>query len=186
VRLKSLADNWRILAAVEANLGLSAGIDMRSMDKQNGPLSILLETQVRKNKYAVALRSWDLERTLRAGADLINVSNTIRDFEVDDDGIKRVDASSLVVSHEKSVLTDDTNDAVQAILLDILLVTNAAQEIDQRFLNDLSRACSEIFGDVTAVRAVLDAAIGRRRANADDSRAEMLARGIMLSESDVA
>ncbi len=185
-RLKSLADNWRILAAVEANLGLNAGIDARSMDKQSGPLSILLETQVRKNKYVVALRSGDLERALRAGADLINVSNTIRGAEVDEDGVKRAEAWRFIVSDEKSVLTDDTNDAVQAILLDILLTTNAAQEIDQRFLNDLNRACTEIFGDVAAIRAVLDAAISGHRVSADDSRAEMLARGIILAESDVA
>ena len=184
VELKQLSDNWRLLAAVEADLGMDFGIDARSMSKQTGTLSIGVECHIRANRYAAALRSGDLERMLRAGLDLLNVGNASTNATSDVGGLKRVDASELVINDPKSLLTGAIVDGVQTVLLDILLVRAAGGQVNKAFLDALGDVVGTVVGSVAAIDAVLRAAARLRAIGQDSGRAELLAHGIAIPDHD--
>ena len=105
VKLQTMADSWRVLAAVEAYLGTDLGIDARSMAKQTGPLIAITELYIRRLRYFSSLRSGDAKQTELAALDLANATMAIKYCITDDSGIKRVEAARLVIGDD-GVLTD--------------------------------------------------------------------------------
>lgn len=183
VELKPLADNWRVLAAVEADLGSDAGIDARSMTKQAGPLSVTVEQHVRALRYAASLESGDLERALRAGLELVNAVKVGHIATTDANGLKRADAAKFVLGDPKSLAADAaTVDAIQSILLDILAIRTIERPIDEIFLAALDRVATAILGHTVVIDSVIRAAADSRFVRQNAGRAEMLARGMVMSD----
>jgi hypothetical protein len=186
IDLKPLADNWRILAAVEAKLGVDVGIDARSMAKQTGSLIASVERLIRIFRYAASLESGDLERALRAGVDLIHAAKISHNDKSELGGIRRIDASKYVIGDPRELVADSTTlDAIQFVLLDLFLARLTKEPIDRAFLTSLRDAATKVFGEVAGIDAVLRAAETSQSTGQTIGRAEMLARGIAMSAEDV-
>jgi tetratricopeptide (TPR) repeat protein len=183
IPFKSLADNWRLLASVEATLGADATIDVRSIAKQTGSLNVSVEANIRANRYAASLRSGDLERMLRAGLDLVNMARAGQHATPDPQGQLRIDPSKLDGADPRSLLNDASNlDAIQTVVLDLLLWKAIRGLVDYAFLVAVKRACTTVFGEIGATEAVLLAAADPFIVKSSDRRAEMLARGIAIPD----
>lgn len=86
--LKPLADNWRILATVEASVEADLGLDKRSMSKQNGPLLGTTEMLLLKIRYENGVRSRVISDSLRAGIAVVSGAKALNEIPRGADGLQ--------------------------------------------------------------------------------------------------
>jgi hypothetical protein len=181
-QLKPLADNWRVLAAVEADLDIDAGIEARSMAKQTGALHFETERHVWTLRYLSSVRSEDPERALRSGLNIISAARAVKDSKPDATGLLRVDAKFAAGDPRTLIADPAVVEVVYLILLDILLTKTISGTVERTFLAAVDRASKAVFGDVPQIEAVLRAAANPGALMQGVGRAETLATGIAISD----
>lgn len=182
VELKPLADNWRILAAVEAGIDAEMGIDARSMAKQIGPLLAATEKLIWMLRYVSALKSGGIRDMLEAGVAFMSTARATQGLS---GALARVEAAQLEKSDARSLLTDPAyRQTTESILLDILLVRAITESVTPPFLDELHRGAATIFGIDDGIDEIFDAASQLYAVEATAPRTVMLAYGIAISDEE--
>lgn len=150
IPLKSLADNWRILAVVESGIEANLGVDARSMEKQADSLWGLTEALLYEKRYEQALRSQNIVEALRAGAAAVWVTTLFRDASKDQDPLSRVPLSGLSLPDPKAMVGDQSlRKKIERLPIDAVLYHTivADKPLDHSFLDGLRHGLEMIFGD---------------------------------------
>jgi len=159
--LKPLADNWRILAIVEAEADLDVGIERRSAAKQVSPALASIEHLLCAARYSRALRSLSLIDALRAGVTAASVARMAKAAIGGNRPRARIDRSELFSTTLETLIEEpDWREAILRLPLDAILHRSTVQPIDPPFLRDLRRACANVFGSDELADSVLKAASG--------------------------
>lgn len=184
VELTPLADNWRILAAVEITCGLNVGIEKRSMSKQTGSFNLVVEKLLLALRYDKCVRCAPAQSTLRIGLDLLGAHNIAS--RSTNPVAERVKPGELSIERpEKFLLLPDVSRAVQSMILD-QLVAITLEPFQQDRLVSLRHEVRAIFGEMAALEALLDAASQEFSTTPDTPFENVLASGIAISPGDVA
>jgi hypothetical protein len=184
--LRPLADSWRELAVVEAELAVSIGIDKRSMTKQHRQLPANFELQIRATRYATILQSQDVEGMLRAGIDLLHASKLYQEAEIDTLGVKRIEEAKLNQSELKKLITEaSVAESIPLILLDVLLAQSIEGKINTPFLVDFALLVSKVFGNTPVIEKFMRIVFDPRLVAKNATRYEALATGISLHSVEV-
>ncbi|TIN79755.1 hypothetical protein [Mesorhizobium sp.] len=181
-KLGSIADNWRILAVVEAYLGVSTEIDERSMQHQADTLNVSLEWLILRSRYAVAVRIGDVEKALVSGASLIA---TTRFRGPDGNSLIRAPRDGFVVS-PRDALNFDVGNVIPNLLLDLLCAEVERGTLSQVFVSRLKSVSRRVFGEVEGIDLVIRGASQVYAIGNDTSDAAMYANGIAQSQTLVA
>lgn len=184
--LKPLADNWRILAAIEAEFGLSIGIDARSMAKQTGPLLLDVERLILAHRYSWTAKSGTAGEALCAGAMLLATTKLAASVPPDSEGIRRVAAEALEVTNPSELIADTSLvDAIQSLVLDALTMRAIAAPLDAHALEALRSETHAVFGTHPSLEQVFDGASELYAVGPNASRAVMLANGIGIAANAI-
>jgi hypothetical protein len=170
VDLKPLADNWRILALVEAAIGVDAGIEARSMDKQTGPLVGSTELLLRQMRYEHALQSQDITEAFRKGSVVVWAAKVVASVPRGPDNLPRVTASDLIAPDPK-VLSRDASmrEMIQGLVLDVLVHRVViGKALDREFFDVLRRSVDVVFGSERDLTSILDAVSGDSELSRED------------------
>ncbi len=162
VELKPLADNWRILALVEAECDLDVGIDARSRAAQTGPALASIESMIAFARYGGGLMSDDLEAALGLGIPATSAAR-MRRLAIDkNDEPVRVDFDNVTATPLADLLADPVwRDAVMRLPVDILVARRLQGKWSPDLPDRLRAACGKVFGNEAGMDAVLKAATGR-------------------------
>ena len=183
--LKPLADNWRILAAVEAQADLDVGIEAKSIAKQSGPLLLSIESAVLTNRYASSIKSGDLVAALRAGAAVVNVIRLVRRRAVTKEG-GRFEPAAFLVPVPRDLLDDDgSRQGVQSVLVDLMIWQASKNGLDAEFFEALEKAAMSVFGRHGAIDEVFGAAAAPEHVNPASVLIVVLAGGIGIRTEQV-
>lgn len=187
VDLKPLADNWRILAAVEAGIGVDVGIDARSMAKQTGSLVCTTELLLRQKRYEHALRSENIDEAFRTGSAAIWAANMLRDVPRDPDNLPRVPTSDLRTPDPRALTRDPSiHEMIGGLVLDVLFYRiTAGNSLDREFLDGLRRSTDLIFGSDPELTLILDVAAGSVQVKHESSTSVRYAAAAATSEQAI-
>jgi tetratricopeptide (TPR) repeat protein len=188
VELKPIADKWRILATVEASLGVDVGIDERSMAKQGDVLVGTTELLFRQIRYENAVRSGVTSESLRAGAATAWVARLLRDVPRDADGLRRIPKAQLTQVDPNALARDPfSRDMIEGLLLDAIVfhVLVDRKSLNREFLVHLGQASEECFGDVPEHKGIINAASGSASVNSDSPMSELYARAATISSEAI-
>ena len=158
--LRPLADNWRILATVEASIEADLGIDKRSMSKQIGQLVGTTEMLLLKIRYENAVRSRVISDSLRAGVAAISAAKALKEVPRNGDGLQRIAASQLTAIDAKVLAQDlSVREMVESLLLDTMVhrVFVESEALSTEFLAELQAASEAAFGEVSDLARVIEA-----------------------------
>jgi tetratricopeptide (TPR) repeat protein len=184
--LKPLSDNWRLLAAVEAEIGGRLGIDARSMAKQTGPLHLNVERLILAHRYASAVKSGAIGEALRVGAKLVATGRLTASVSPEVEGDQRVAPEALQVAAPSDLLADARlSDAIQSLILDTFTVQVLAGRFDAQTLEALLAETRAVFGTQRQLDQIFDSASQFYAVGPDAAGAEMLANGIAIASSAV-
>lgn len=187
IELKSLADNWRVLAAVEAGIGVDVGIDARSMAKQTGPLAGTTELLVRQHRYEHALRSQNISEALRIGAAVVWAAKALQGAPRCPDDLPRVPASALRMPDQKSLYNDDSiREMIEGLVLDLLFYRIlAGGYLDQEFLDELRRSTSLVLGNGNDLARILDVVSGEAQVRSGDPASVVYASAAVIPKQAI-
>lgn len=175
VAMKPLGDIWRILAVVEARLGMSIGIDAESMSRRDGPLTVSIEQMLIQSKYWTSLAGDDLIECFSLAAEVIATSR-LRDMA-------QAPPEAFAVSLPFALGVAEVEGA-EMLFLDIMAsrwafgkcpTVGMAAEIDA--------ACTAVFGSALAL--ALQAMSAVFQVGAESSRVEMFSHGMSTPPSEV-
>ncbi|MBN9023322.1 MAG: hypothetical protein J0H08_14780 [Rhizobiales bacterium] len=82
IDFKPLPDLWRLLAVVEAEAGIDAGIDQISLARQNGASATAMEMAIAEARYARSLANeGDLSKIIGLGLTAVSIAATAIDMQ---------------------------------------------------------------------------------------------------------
>jgi hypothetical protein len=160
VDLKPLADNWRILALCEIEIGVDMGVEKRSLAKQTGSGIPSVEMFIAMARYA------------RAIVDGINLSETFRlgllaTFAYWSVQKSRESVGQMVSTPSGSaetlqvLLKSGLTDLLNTIPVDLLIWQRFHGEWDAGFVDRVEAACKAAWGDSAAIADIMAAASNR-------------------------
>ncbi len=159
VDLKALPDNWRILAAVEADIGYDIGINLRSMEKQGESLHLDVETLIMAYRYSNAMKSRETGKALRLGTILLAARNLNTVTSPGDDSGNRIARDELEALDPAKLIEDrNLTEGIQSLILDTLTVHVLAENLDVSMLSRLRDQARSIFGLADSIESIFDAA----------------------------
>jgi hypothetical protein len=172
-KLKLLSDSWRILAVVEAGLGIDIGIDEKSMGKQEGLLLGTIELILRQQRYEQALKSESTSQALRKGVEFAWVSEVVKidkSGTLDEVGLARVAVSDLDLPEASTLRVGaSTRELLRGIVLDLLLRNAINHKMaDRRFIVSLQQSIESILGTAHGFSDLIEAAAGNGQQNHTD------------------
>lgn len=188
VDLKPLADNWRVLATVEASMAVDVGIYDRSMSKQGGLLIGTTELLLLKIRYEWAVRSRDISRSLIAGAAVVSAANVLKEVPRGTDGLQRFDATRLIATAPKILATDiSTRGMLQSLVLDAIIYRAivASEPLNRQFLDGLQQASNTIFGESSDISTIIRTASGEIPVGPTSSMSAIYAYAAGISEQSI-
>jgi hypothetical protein len=187
VELKSLPDNWRVLAAAEATSGINIGIDALSMSRQEGTLNCGVETGVRLGRYGAALKSGDANAVLKAARELaILATETALRKEDDGQPNQRIRIEEMARLLGQPLSGSDAEITMgENTVVDVILAATLADKLDAHFLDDLRKSAASIFGNMSSIEAIIKAASGNYAIGPSAPRNIMLVGGIATKEEKV-
>jgi hypothetical protein len=160
--LKPLADNWRIMAFVEADTGVDVGIDARSRAVQAGPGMAAIESMISHARYSQALLRDDLDAALTSGIRATSATRVAGAVVAQDGQLARVDIDALTATPIEDMLGDPNwRDAVIRVAVDVLVARRLQGQWAPDLLDKLRAAWVRVVGDEAIADAVLKAASGR-------------------------
>lgn len=160
--LKPLADNWRIMAFVEADAGIDVGIDARSRAVQTGPGIAAIESMILHARYSEALLRDDLDAALASGIRATSGTRVAAGVAAPAGQLTRVDIDALTATPIADMLGDPQwRDAVIRVAVDVLVARRLQGNWTPDLLDKLRAAWVRAVGDETLMDAVLKAATGR-------------------------
>lgn len=154
IQLRSLPDNWRILALIEATLDLELGIDVRSQTKQVEPGVVSIENAIYQRRYEALIQRGDLAGAIRAG--IRAASAGIHRIE-HSGGMSRFDARALGELPVDQIWSRN-GEALLRIPLDILIWSRFSGDTTQ--IDRLRGLCVDLLGDRDKVENLFKAASG--------------------------
>jgi tetratricopeptide (TPR) repeat protein len=155
VPLPALADNWRLLALVEASLDLNVGLDARSLQKQKEQGVIDIESLILERRYESLIRRGDLEGAVRAG---VHAASARLYCSEHPGPIHRMDVKQLGEMPVEQIWTRNA-EALLRIPLDILVwqqYCSGPEEIVDR----LQQLAVDLLGEKEKVETLFKAASG--------------------------
>lgn len=160
--LKPLSDNWRILALVEAECGLDAGIEARSRAVQIGPGLSSIELMIVCARYSYALTNADLDEALARGVHAVSGMRVVAAaVGAGNRGETRVEIDFAATVPIADIIADPPwRDALIRLAADVLVARRLQNRWEPDLLDCLSRAWSKVVGDVILIEEVLRAARG--------------------------
>ena len=181
VSLKPLADNWRILSAVEAQSGMALGIDARSMAKQDGPLLLGIERLILAHRYVAVLKSGTPGEALLTGAKLVATVKLAASVPPDAEGNQRVSLAMLEAGALAEDIADSSlDDLVQSLVLDWLTLRVLEGAVDTQAIDTLRAEVAHAFGLQPQFERMFDAASQLYVVGAEAGRGPILASGIAV------
>lgn len=161
VDIKPLADNWRILALVEASFGLDVGIDARSRAKQVGLGAISIESMIGFARYGQSLVRSDLDETLVKGIRAVSGMRIAAATGSAGD-VGRIGIEAIATIPLADMLADpQLRDAIIRISIDVLVARRLQGQWTSDLLDRLGESWSRIVGDESLIISVLKSATGR-------------------------
>lgn len=187
VNLKPLADNWRILALVEAECGIDSGVEARSRIVQTGPGLASIESTILCVRYGHALIQDDLDEALTSGIRAVSGMRVVAAAAAGSRNLARVDIDAVAATPLADMLADPQwRDAVVRLSVDVLVARRLQGHWAPDLLERLRRAWSRIVGDESLVDAVLKAATGRYGVGASAHFNVRLASAAALKDDPIA
>ena len=160
--LKPLADNWRILALVEAESGIDAGIESRSRTVQTEPSITSIERMIGLARYSHVLIKGNLDETLASGIRAASGMPIAVAAAAGNGNMTRFDIDALSAKSLPEMLSDpQSRDFVIGLAVDVLVARRLQGQWAADVLDELCRAWSRVAGDGLLVDTVLKAATGR-------------------------
>jgi hypothetical protein len=159
VDLKPLADNWRILALCEIELGLDLGIERRSLAKQTGASLASVEMFIAMARYARAVSNGkDFRTAFRLGLLAIAAYRTVVKKSRDGDG--EAEQTSLSSGQIIQVLLEEgLSDTLKTIPVDLLVWQRFHGVWDAEFVSRIEAACVAAWSDSTPISDIIRAAL---------------------------
>jgi hypothetical protein len=182
--LKPLADNWRILAVVEAGESVDVGIDARSMKKQAASLVVSTEALLSRRRYISALRTGSIADALYAGAIMMLLLLAMRKSRDGDGALARMPITELeLIEPKELVATSAGDEGLLGVVLDIALhrAFVTSYPVDNTFFDELRQATEGLFGYHESIGALIDTAAGRRQPTSGDRAAIISATAFAIS-----
>ncbi|MBP0111065.1 hypothetical protein [Bradyrhizobium vignae] len=174
VELKPLADNWRILALCEIELGIDVGIESRSLTKQIGPGVALVEMFIARARYARSVVDEDnLTESFELGLRATFACLTTQETRENSD--RALPTTSDSPEMLRLVLQSGLTDIIKTIPLDFMIWQRFRGEWKDGFIAKLEAACKAAWGDSASIADVISAASGRVGSEALSSAAALAA-----------
>lgn len=159
--LKPLADNWRIMAFVEADCDVDVGIDARSRAVQSGPGMAAIESMIGLARFSHVLLQDDLDAALASGIRATSSTRVASALIAPSGQLARVDIDSLIATPVAELLADDQwRDAVVRLAVDLLVARRLQGNWTPDLLDKIRAAWMRVLGDETQIEAILKAATG--------------------------
>jgi len=162
IELKSLADNWRILAICEIELDIAAGIEARSLAKQSGPGLGSIEFTIASARYARSIARGELEFGFRYGVAAVSASKLLMRLQTGSSGEVRVEPAELERATFQDALAEGHAEFLCAMPNDVFIWRRFKGTWDSRLHDQLDAACIAAWGSSSLVEDVLGAAEGRQ------------------------
>lgn len=175
VDLKPLADNWRILAVCEIEMGVDVGIERRSLAKQTGPGLVSIEMVITIARYARAVASNDLEAAFRLGLAAASATRVAAELRANEAAGARATRAQMESKSLQTLLAEGRGEIVKTIPVDLLIWRRFQGGWDSSLLGRIDVACAAAWGDSALIADVLKAASGPDASGSDSLAATALA-----------
>ncbi len=185
--LKPLADNWRILALVEIETGVDAGIEQRSLAKQTKLGVLDIELLICCARYGRSLTSGLLPQTFRDGIASASALKVAQSTKAQPGSLARINRADLVSTPVETLLADSNwRETVLRIPVDVFLWNKFNREPQAGLLDRLARTCREAFGRDTVADSLMKATSGIYAVGPSAPLSVTTAAAIALSDEAVA
>lgn len=165
VDLKPLADNWRILEAVEIEVGVDADIARRSAARQGASRVVSLESSLANAHFAKALHDADVDGAVRAVVPAVSLLKKFKStLGTGQDGPTaplRADIGELLPLSIADLLATGWLEAIQGALVDIMLTLTLAGSWAPDGARQLQHSVVARWGSDELLQPLLQAATGK-------------------------
>jgi hypothetical protein len=175
IDLKPLADNWRILAVCEIEMGIDAGIERRSQAKQRGPGLASIEMVITTSRYARAVATNDIDAAFRLGLAAVSASRVAAELRAAGTAEARATPAEMESKSLQMLLAEGWGEIVKTIPVDLLIWRRFQGGWDSRLLDLIDAACAAAWGNSASIADILKAASGLDAPRSDASAATALA-----------
>jgi hypothetical protein len=146
VDLKPLADNWRILALCEIEMGVDAGIEGRSQIKQTCPGLGSIELLIATARYARMVAKGEIELGFRYGLAAASAKRVFAELKASGVAEVRVTPAELESKSLQTLLDEGWEEAVWTVPLDLLVWRRFRGGWDSQFVAQTDAACLATWG----------------------------------------
>ncbi len=153
IDLKPLAQNWRILALCEIELGVEVGIEQRSLAKQSGPMLASVEMFIAMARYAHAVAGSDLADALELGILAVKSYSIVLKSKSG-----KISPDSGQVVH--GLIQEELGDVLKTVPVDLLIWRRFRGVWGTNLASRINDACAAAWGDVAPIKDVIAAASG--------------------------
>lgn len=188
VELKPLADNWRILEAVEIEAGVDADIARRSAARQSASRIVSLESGIASAYFTNALNSEDIDGAVQAIAPALSLFkhfkatlNARQDSRAD---LTRTDVAELRSLSIAELLADGWQETIQGALVDIMLTLSLGASWSPDAARQLQQTVTTFWGDGKLVEPLVAAASGKIPAVGSNSMPMLVAFSLSTINDD--
>jgi hypothetical protein len=165
VDLKPLADNWRILALCEIQLGLEIGIERRSMAKQSGSGMASVEMFIIMARYARAVTQDSLELAFKLGIAAASAKNIVMRLRTVESSERRASYEELTGKSADTLVAEGAREILETVPLDLFIWHRLCRTWDDALVVRMQTACAATWGDISAVAPIFTAASGECTGN---------------------
>ncbi|MBI4190940.1 MAG: hypothetical protein HY525_10435 [Betaproteobacteria bacterium] len=161
IDLKPLADNWRVLALIEAQCGFDVGINARSLAAQSGPVNASIEALIAMARYGNALHDSDVSKAITAGVVATFAARAAAMAIRSSAELAHIDPSVTAGATIATMRSDPTwRNAVLNVLVDVLVFHRLSGTWSSDVIDRLRQPCAEAFGSPDMADGLLKAALG--------------------------
>jgi hypothetical protein len=165
IDLKPLADNWRILALCEVELGLDIGIEGRSKAKQSGPGLASVEMFIIMARYALAVTQDSLELAFKLGVAAASAKNIVMGLRIVESSERRASYEELIGKSAETLVGEGASETLETVPLDLFIWYRLGQTWDDALVGRMQTACAAAWGDINSVAPIFAAASDARTGN---------------------